>query len=651
LCQGVQITVREYADPSGIPTMSDANGDAKSAVLQAVDIVELIGKSVALKRRGKSFVGLCPFHSEKSPSFTVDPTKQVFHCFGCKAGGSAIEFVMRRDRVEFIDALRLLAESAGIELPRFGGNKQNASEKQSLLAMQSAAGAFFAKVLAEPVQGKAARDYLKQRQINADSIGRFGIGLAPDGWDGLLRGPVGKQFAPQQLATGGLVKARDGGTGFYDTFRNRLMFPIRDAEGRVIAFGGRVLPGSTDPAKYLNSPETPLFSKSRSIYGLDLARQKIVETRTAVIVEGYTDVVIAHQCGVANVVSVLGTALTPQHATILRRFADRIVLLFDADSAGDAAVEKAVGLLLTQPIEILIATMPPGQDPDEFLLSQGADAFAKLVAGGIDALSFKWKQLSGRFKDTENDLTGQQRAIEEFLASIAAAATGGGAVNQDRWGPFLARVNRLTNVSIEDLHRQFVRKVKQRDKANTPQKGPATPGGIGTSGNLGSPSTPRSARDRAEEWILGVLLLEPHRWHAVQTVLSPVDFLHPLCRGLAEVFWHHQRDEGEPVLNEFIAALSAGNSTSDAPGEPSPGRPLADLAMGCVAEVEALPDREQTLNDALAHLAQANCLVQERKLLGELRRTDNSGQSEEDQVALLRQLTQRVRERATVDKK
>jgi DNA primase len=338
--------------------MLDANVDAKSAVLQAVDIVELIGKSVALKRRGKDFVGLCPFHSEKTPSFNVIPSKQTFYCFGCKAGGDAITFVMKRDRVEFIDALKLLAESAGIELPRFGGSKQNASEKLSLLAMQSAAGAFFAKVLGDPAQGKAAREYLAQRKIDAESIQRFNIGLAPDGWDGLIRGPVGKQYSPQQLATGGLVKARDGGSGFYDTFRNRLMFPIRDPEGRTIAFGGRVLPGSTDPAKYLNSPETPLFSKSRCIFGLDLAKQKIVETRTAVIVEGYTDVIIAHQCGATNVVSVLGTALTPQHAGILKRFADRIVLLFDADTAGEAAVEKAVGLLLMQPIEILIATMP-----------------------------------------------------------------------------------------------------------------------------------------------------------------------------------------------------------------------------------------------------------------------------------------------------
>src|SRR5205823_6883522 len=216
---------------------------------------------------------------------------------------------------------------------------------------------------------------------------------APDAWDALLKSPAMKKFSPQQLALGGLVKARESGNGFYDTFRNRLMYPIRDETGRIIAFGGRVMQGSEDPAKYLNSPETPLFSKSKSIYGIDLARQKIVETRTVAVVEGYTDVVMAHQFGASNVVSILGTAMTEQHVAILRRFADRIVLLFDADTAGDLAVNRAVELFLTQPVEIAIASMPEGVDPDEYLLQHGADGFAKLLSDASDAVTYKWKQL------------------------------------------------------------------------------------------------------------------------------------------------------------------------------------------------------------------------------------------------------------------
>jgi DNA primase len=641
----LQIIVVEYGRSTEFLAMLDSNVDAKAAVLQAVDIVDLIGKSVALKRRGKDFVGLCPFHSEKSPSFKVDPARQYFFCFGCKTGGDAITYVMKRDRVEFFPALQLLAEQAGIELPRAGGQKQNASEKQALLAAHSASGAFFSKLLGEPA-GTAAREYLEKRQINAESIQRFGIGLAPDGWDGLLRGPVGKQYSPQQLVLGGLVKAREGGSGFYDTFRSRLMFPIRDDGGRTIAFGGRVLPGSTDPAKYLNSPETPLFSKSRCIFGLDLARQKIVETRTAVIVEGYTDVVVAHQCGVSNVVSVLGTALTPQHAGILRRFADRIVLLFDADTAGDAAVEKAVGLLLTQPVEILIATMPQGMDPDEFLLSKGAAAFAELVAGGVDALSFKWKQLERRVAENKNDLAGQQRAVEEYLGLLASARTTG-RVDPMRWGAILERVSRLTGLPVDQLHRRFKAAPVAAAKKSVPTPyNAATPYNTDTSIKIPIPAAPRTARDHAEEWILGVLLLEPQRWHGVQTSLSPGDFQHPICRALAEEYWHYQRDEGEPVLNEFVAAMSALSARQDQAEDGPGGEQLAALAMQCITEVEVLPDPEQTLRDALTHIAQANRLQQERKLLGELRRTDNSETNEENEVALLRQLSQKVRERA-----
>src|SRR5262249_21017301 len=242
----------------------------------------------------------------------------------------------------------------------------------------------FEKFLADFVTGKAAREYLTSRGFDGDSIKRFQVGFAPDVWDALIKSPAMKKFPPALLQQAGLVKPRerDDGTvdGHYDTVRNRLIFPIRDEMGRVIAFGGRVMPGDESPAKYLNSPETPLFSKSRSIFGLDLARQKVVETRTVAVVEGYTDVVMAHQFGVSNVVSILGTAMTEQHVNILRRFADRIVLLFDADAAGETAVNRTVELFMTQPVDFAVATMPDETDPDEFLMQQGAEAFNKLLA-------------------------------------------------------------------------------------------------------------------------------------------------------------------------------------------------------------------------------------------------------------------------------
>ena len=235
-----------------------------------------------------------------------------------------------------------------------------------------------------------------------------------------------KKFGPALLHRAGLVKQRDPekGDGYYDTFRNRLMFPIRDEAGRVIAFGGRVMPGSDDKAKYLNSPETPLFHKSRCIYGIDLARQKIVETRTVAVVEGYTDVMMAHQFGCANVVSVLGTALTADHVSILKRYADKIVLVFDPDEAGDVAVNRALELFLSAEVEVAVATIPNDRDPDEYLLAEGAAAWDRLISAATDALAFKWKQLAKRYAGSD-DITGRQKAVREYLDLIASARGSG----------------------------------------------------------------------------------------------------------------------------------------------------------------------------------------------------------------------------------
>lgn len=596
--------------------MPGSNDDFKARVLDATDIVELIGRSVALKRRGKDYVGLCPFHQEKSPSFAVSPGKRMFYCYGCKAGGDAITFVMKRDRIEFIDALRQLGAQAGLEMPRNGVSKQKSGEKQALLDMQSAACSFFEKLLAHPEMGSAARAYLAKRQINAESIQRFQIGFAADAWDSLLRGPVGRKFQPQLLAAGGLVKPREKGEGFYDVFRNRLMFPIRDENGRVIAFGGRVL--ADEQPKYLNSPETALFSKSRSVFGLDLARQKMVETRTAVVVEGYTDVIVAHQFGVTNVVSPLGTALTEQHVSMLRRFADRIVLLFDADTAGDLAVDRAVGLFLTQPVEIAIASMPSGVDPDEFLLQNGVEAFHAVLEGATDALSYKWKQLVRQFDAGNGDLTSQQKAVEAYL-QLLAAARGSGPVDALRWGSALARVSRLTDIPVDELNRRFKRAkpVLPRQQAVAPAAQSIVPKSY--------PARPLTAQDRAERQILGILLVQPHRWHDVQQVVHLEDFVHEGHRSLAEIYWNHQRDEGEPVFNEFLGSL----------GEPA----LAEIAMLAVDEVEALNDADRVLSEALAWLEHQRRVQGEQKLLAALRRSSD-GASESNDIELLKVLTE-----------
>jgi DNA primase len=609
---------------------SSSFDDVKSRVLQATDIVALVGQSVRLKRRGKDFVGLCPFHQEKTPSFSVSPSKQRFYCYGCEKGGNAIDFVMLRDRIEFKDGLRILAEAAGIELPSFKQTKESVSERQVLLEAQSAAAMFFEKLLSHAQHGEAARTYLAERGFNAESIQRFRIGVAVESWDALLKSVAMKKFTPQQMALAGLLKPRESGGGYYDTFRNRLMFPIRDENGRIIAFGGRVMPGSEDPAKYLNSPETPLFSKSRCIFGLDLAKAKIVETRTVAVVEGYTDVVMAHQFGVSNVVSVLGTALTEHHVTILRRFADRIVLLFDGDRAGDNAANRAMELFLSQPVEIAIASLPQGMDPDEFLLKEGAEAFNECLARATDALAFKWKQLAREVKDA-GGLTSRQQAVQQYLETLAAAR-GSATVDPIRWGAALAQVSRLTEISMEELNRRF--KIAPA-KRSFGKMGRAMQTQVAKPGEPKdyAPAIGLTARQRAEGFILGLLFAEPGRWHRIQQDLKPRDFTDEALRRIAEVFWQHLQDEGEPVFNEFLDVLSDVE--------------LKSIAVKWADEVSGLPDKEEYLGHSLGHIMRERDVEEIRTLVVECRRRD--GQSPEEkgdrsaEIDTLRKLQEKAR--------
>lgn len=592
------------------------DGDVKSRVLEATDIVDLVGRSVALTRRGKDFVGLCPFHQEKTPSFHVSQAKQFFYCYGCKKHGNALDFVIERDRVEFKDALRILAQAAGISMPKQDAGRY--SEMQVLRDIQSAACMFFEKQLASPVIGQAARDYLHQRGFTHESVKQFRIGMALDSWDGFATSLEAKKFAPAQLALAGLVKPRQQGEGFYDTFRNRLMFPIRDLEGRVIAFGGRVLPGNDDNAKYLNSPQTPLFDKGTCAFGLDLAREKIVETRTVAVVEGYTDVVMAHQCGCRNVVSTLGTALTPRHMTLLGRFADRVVLLFDPDAAGDAAVDRAVELFLTQnKVEISIAALPDGMDPDEFLLKRGPEAFDGILANAADALTYKWKQLVRQFTQSAADLTGQQKAVSEYMAVLASARQNG-SVDPIRWGAALSRVSRLTEIPASELHRRFKTVKAQRRAPVAPKSGPDRPK---------STLPTITARDQAEAMVLGYLLCEPARWADVQQHLQPEDFTDGPRRKLAEIYWQHQQDEGEPVFNQFLALLN------DAP--------VKEMAVELAQRAGSEPEPELSLKAGLEYLRRQQARSKQERMEAQLRGGFPDGPR--DEAALLQQISESSR--------
>jgi DNA primase len=402
------------------------------------DIVELVGQFVGLKRAGANWKGLCPFHTEKTPSFTVNPARGIFHCFGCGAGGDVFGFLMRHDRLGFPEAVRSLAERTGVVLPTKPEAEPD-SQLESLRRTMALAAEFYTRSLWEPT-GEKAREYLAKRGVDFEVARRFGMGYAPEGWNVLLAAMAKQALSEEQLALAGLVIPRQTGAGFYDRFRGRLLFPIRDVQGRVIAFGGRAL-GMEEP-KYLNSPETPLYVKGRTLYALDVARGAIREKNRAVIVEGYLDCLMAHQHGFGETVAALGTAFTESQLALLRRYADEVVALFDADAAGQKASTRLEEMMndamdlqnlgwsvartgdfeRSGAFSIKVALLPAGHDPDSLLRAEGAPALTARLESARPLLSF----VLDRTLQDEDLTTSRGRAVAharvaQLLSKVSSA--------------------------------------------------------------------------------------------------------------------------------------------------------------------------------------------------------------------------------------
>lgn len=345
------------------------------------DIVRIISDYIALKKRGKNYLANCPFHSEKTPSFNVNPARQIFHCFGCNVGGDVFGFVMRMEHCEFGQAIKLVAEKLGIPLPQIehrASDQKYAEEREDLIQLNTWATEFFQEQL-ESIEGQRAQHYFAQRGLSEETIKNFRLGYAPDKWDALSGFLRTKGATVTQIERSGLVILKESGTGFYDRFRGRCMFPICDAQGRVIAFGGRTL-GDGEP-KYLNSPETPLYTKGRNLFGLNLSKEAIRRQRFAILVEGYLDFIIPYQEGVQNMVASLGTALTDHQVRLLGRYMDQpqIVVNFDPDTAGVAATRRSLEILLEQGYKVNVLSLPDGEDPDTFIRKRGAAEYRQLL--------------------------------------------------------------------------------------------------------------------------------------------------------------------------------------------------------------------------------------------------------------------------------
>ena len=458
-------------------TTSSDRDDLKERVRDAIDIVDLVGSYVSLRRAGKGFAGLCPWHDDARPSLQVNPERQTFRCWVCDIGGDVFNFLMRMEKLEFREALEQLADRAGIELPR--GRVGPAGDERAVLnrTMEWAA-ARFRECLARGAEATPARDYLAARRLAPETLERFGLGYAPESWDWLLRQASAAGIATPVLEKTGLAVARTDRSGHYDRFRGRVIFPIRDPLGRCVAFGGRVLPGGRDDtAKYVNSPETPLFSKSSTLYGLDSAREAIASSRRAVVVEGYTDCLAARQAGCPDVVAVLGTALGERHAKLLRRYADRVVLVLDGDDAGRRRANEILGVLLAEPIDLRIARLPAGVDPCDFILAEGRAAFEAILATAVDPLDYRMDEvLAGLPADAGDDAA--LRAIESVLAALVAAGQGSSLTPSERRvreDQVVGRLSRRFGLSREVLKERLA---ALRGKRSAAAEDPAEPDGL-----------------------------------------------------------------------------------------------------------------------------------------------------------------------------
>jgi len=359
--------------------------DFVAAVRNAGDIVRLVSDYVPLKRGGARLKGLCPFHHEKTPSFSVDPQMQLFYCFGCQAGGDAFKFVMLYEKLDFPEAVEFLAKRWGVSLPAERARPEDDVRARVLLMNEAAAG-FFRAQWTDVSRGRVAREYLAGRGVTEAVAERFGLGYAPDTWDALGNVLGARGFKPQELQIAGLAVPRKDGSGQYDRFRHRLVFPIRDVSGHVVAFGGRAL-GDSEP-KYLNSPETPTYVKGENLFGLDVARDAIRREGMAILVEGYLDLIALHQAGFENAVASLGTALTPAQVKLLARYTERVVVSYDGDKAGVNAAAKTLDLFLERGFDVRVAEIPGEQDPDDFVKESGAAAYDAIVRQAPGYLDF-----------------------------------------------------------------------------------------------------------------------------------------------------------------------------------------------------------------------------------------------------------------------
>lgn len=505
-------------------------------IKQTVDIVELISSYVTLKLRGRNHVGLCPFHNEKTPSFTVSADKQIFYCFGCGVGGDAISFVKNYEKVSYPEAVRSLAERYHIELPTVHAeDEENRSEVEGLYFIHKAAARFYFDQLQSPT-GVTAREYLARRGFTDKILRSFGVGYAPDSWDAMVSFAKAQSIDLSLMEKSGLIIPRKEG-GHYDRFRHRVMFPIINPSGRVVAFGGRQLRDEADTPKYLNSPESPIYQKGRTLYGIPNAKESIKQKDALLMVEGYADCLTLHQYGFSHAAASSGTAFTSDQAYLIRRYTTNVTLVYDGDNAGLRAAERGGAVMLQAGLSAGIVVLPAQHDPDSFLRREGPEAFQRLVDNGLDYIDFRlgqW-QRAGRLETVHQ----RASAAHELLAVIRPIKD---VIRATAYASDIARKLHLDEQSILAEFRKPGREGGTRE--GTPPKSPTTPSP--------RPDVPAKVVE-AERGVLRALLSSsPSQTEYIFSHLRPEDFQHEVMHAVVEHVFNCVRLQ-EPFSADRVA--------------------------------------------------------------------------------------------------
>jgi len=544
--------------------------DVINQIRDRVDIAEIVGQHVALTRAGQNLKGLCPFHQEKSPSFTVSSSRQIFHCFGCGAGGNVYTFLMRLTGAAFPEIVRDLGRKVGVDVPESTGGYSTEARTQlgRLERLNAAAGVWYQRMLMEGPASAQARAYLDSRGIQPHTTAQFNIGYAPSEWDGLTKAMLKEGFAPADLVAAGLSIPRDQSgsqktavSGHYDRFRSRIMFPITDLRKRVVAFGGRIL-GDGMP-KYLNSPETPLFKKGQTLFALDAAREAAGQQQTLIIVEGYFDAIALHQAGIRHVAATLGTALTAEHITVIRRFASNIILLFDPDQAGVRAALRSLDLFVNSGLSVKVVSLPEGDDPDTYVRQHGAEGFASLHRSAPSLLDFA---IEHSLRTAESgSVEDRIRAVDAVLRILQKSAH---PIEREERIRLVAERLGLSQQRLIERYPMLMSEEQRRPERSV---------------NASAVAVPSKVKPNPEERDLAHLLVQGSLSATDLRKLSPDAFSTPAYKRLIEGALQHRAEDGRVSVRNLLDAL------------------IRDEVCGSL--VSELSMQEQHYDDVPAHIA------------------------------------------------